>query len=260
MALKIGKVEAPEDEDLKRRNAEIATPLPRIQQHLMIVAPTGGGKSNLVAWLLTKDGFLRGVYDRIEVFNPNHREDLLGRVAALPEDQIHDVYTDEALGAIMERQQEARAKGRPEQCLILFDDCQDAFMTSGVLQRFASKARHYDCTMWIVCQYCCSIPPVCRNQMGAFILMGSLKNRDLSVLEMIAPDDQLRRHYQAVRAQADPFAFLYITMKGEGGKKYWLNFERPLDRGEHGGHSGSGGSPRGGELPEEAEGRTGARR
>lgn len=222
--LKIEKIKIKEDPELKKRNELIPYPLPKHKQHMLICGGTMSGKTNLIANLLIK--FYKNQFDRVYVFSPSYYGDILPQVIKLPKDQVFETYSDSKLKEIMDYQKKQIKKGKPEHSLIIFDDNQHSFKTSRILEDFLSKARQYNLTVWVVCQYLKAVPPKVRSQILAFVLINQ-KRKDLQIAsEEMAPDDNLLEKYELVRNSPNRYDFLYVNYKTP--HHYFFNFEKEI--------------------------------
>ena len=175
-----------EDRPLRRRNRLIPDPLPKIGQHLLVCAPTGSGKSQLITNLLTRP--YRGVFDKIWFYHPQWDDDMYRRVVGVPPEQVIREYSDESLDAIMDDVKRDRDLQKPRFDLIVLDDSMETWRTSRKLNDFLTWCRHKGITVWASIQYlhgCMS--KLARQQFTSIIAFASSKEADIKLLSELSP-------------------------------------------------------------------------
>lgn len=219
------------NERLDKINNTIKEPLPKLNQHLLISAPTGSGKSTIILNLLLK--YLKFKWDRVIFFSETWDDDIYKDHIWIDEENIHTEYTDEKLKKIVEEQQNARKNGKPIYTLIIFDDFQELFYKGSYLENFLCKCRHYGITVWCCAQYIYAISKKSRQQFTAVICFPQLsKEEDLDVIAEIAPmgKKKYREALQYVNNYINEtkkiHTFLFINFKLP--QKYWLDFSKPI--------------------------------
>ena len=145
--------------------------IPPLNFRMLIVAPSGGGKSLLTLNLLKNKKFPYAKhFDDIYVFSTTldqHMEDYIDIPQIEPEN-LHDDIDEEALGEIFEKHKDGERRG-----LIYFDDILDRIKwnNGSMLNQCFYKSRHYNLSV-ICCvqKYCGGIPPILRMNCNCLIV------------------------------------------------------------------------------------------
>lgn len=219
------------NERLDKINSTIPEPLPRLNQHLLISAPTGSGKSTIILNLLLK--YLRFKWDRVIFFSETWDDDLYKEHIYIDPENVHTQYTDAKLQEIVEEQKKMKEEGKPRYTLIIFDDMQEHFSKGSYLENFLCKCRHWGITVWCCAQYIYAISKKSRQQFTAIICFPALsKEEDLEVLSEIAPLG--KKKFKEAVSLVDKYiketgkihTFLFINFKLPN--KYYLDFTTKL--------------------------------
>jgi len=88
---------------MEKINKTIEEPFPKLNQHMLMVAPTNSGKSTIVANLLL--GPIKFKYDKVIFFSSTWDYDIYRKVFQIDKENIHTVYSDDKLMEIMEEKQ-----------------------------------------------------------------------------------------------------------------------------------------------------------
>lgn len=231
--MKIKPFNLKSDERMKKINGKIPQPIPKLNQHMLLVAPTNSGKSTIVANLLL--GPLKMIYDKIIFFSPTYHLDIYPKLFQMDESNIHTQYSDNILDDIMK--EKANLEEELEKklyYLIIFDDMQEQFYRGGYLENFLCKCRHWGITIWVCAQYAYAISKKSRQQFSCFIMFPMLSNEeDREIIGETAPGS--KKQYKLAsdivmkisKEQNNVRNFLFINKSLAD--KYWFNFENPIE-------------------------------
>lgn len=204
-------------------------PVPKLHFNMLILAPTGVGKSVFIRNLLLR--FYSGpkkedkVFDNVYMLNPNFYNSGEDLIYDLPDTNIETDLdaADDFLQSIISTQTE----NKKDITLFVCDDAQDAFNKKSKIANYLSRSRHNRVSTIIVAQYLKKLPPTTRTNATCFVIFKNQKKQDLKLLEELAPDGHFMEKWQALEDDPSPYAFMFIDFKNAS-HKYWLNFERPL--------------------------------
>lgn len=220
------------DKRLQEINSTIKEPLPHLNQHMLICAPTNSGKSTITARLLLDH--LRFKFDRVIFFSKTWDYDIYKKVFHVDKQNIHTTYSDADLMKIVDEQKSLEQDmGRPIYTLLVFDDFQDLFKRDTYLENFLCLCRHYNITVWVLAQYVKAISKKARQQFTCFICFPALSNEeDLDVISETAPIGK-KRFKEAckivdaiIKKDHDKHHFLFINKSLED--KYYLDFQHAI--------------------------------
>jgi len=115
-----------ENKRLEKINKTIPIPFPKLNQHMLMVAPTNSGKSTIVGNLLL--GPLQMKFDKVIFFSSTWEYDIYNKIFQIDDENIYTEYSDEALHNIMnEKERLEEEKEKKLFYLIIFDDMQEQF-------------------------------------------------------------------------------------------------------------------------------------
>jgi hypothetical protein len=207
--------------------------LPKLNQHMMICAPTNSGKSTIVANLLL--GPLKFKWDRVIFFSGTWDYDLYKKVIQIDDEHVHTEYTDEKLMEIVEENKRLEEeKEKPIFTLLIFDDLQHEFSRGSYLEKFLTMCRHWNITCWVMAQYIHGISKQARQQFSSIICFPSLSNEeDLDLISEVSPISK-KKFKEACKIINDKIkndklnirTFLFINKNSPD--KFYLNFEEPI--------------------------------
>lgn len=171
MSLPILQVKPP-----KKKNERLPPePLPPKYFLWGCTSPPRSGKTNMLMTLIgASHMYGRDFFDEIYYFSPSQNFDAVTR-HVLPKldniiqiddpDQIENA--DILVKSIMAKQAKEDLEDRPN-LLLIFDDCAGMLERNKVLQRLATKYRHFGINILILVQQYKSIPVMIRNCMTCF--------------------------------------------------------------------------------------------
>jgi hypothetical protein len=208
----------------------------------LLVAPAGSGKTNFLTNLLLNDQMYLGVWkpENIYIFSGSIEADLkiqkIIEMLGIPEDNIFENYSEEALGAIFELCRESFSEAlendeKPEQWLIVLDDVsfggQLLTKKSGSLSKVFCNCRKYGCSIIVSAQKLSQIPQVCRNNANG-IAMWSSPNRELDHLAENFDYTTSPKHFKQMFRDAtdDKHSFLTVDLTNEKEKMYSKSFQK----------------------------------
>ncbi len=214
---------------LARINERIPTPLPKLHFNMIVLAPTGTGKSVMIRNLLMNNEFYnssnRKTFDNVFILNPNYSNSGDELLYDLPEENI-ETDIDEAdnfLDFVLANQ----SANKDDVSLLICDDAMTAFNKRSKLSKILSRSRHNRLSMIVVSQYLKILPPVTRSNGTCFVIFKNQKKHDLKLLEELAPDNNFFEKWEILEQDPSPFSFLFIDFKNTE-HKYWLNFDVPI--------------------------------
>ena len=206
--------------------------------HMLIVSPTGGGKSNLLVNMLyhKRDVFPYYKYfRRIHIFSPTAAEldptwdivkkDRRGKFL------FHDDLDPEVVLSVLEQQDESiaiKGKKKTKHVLFVLDDLayhmksrNNDYMTGLVM-----KLRHSNVLCWITAQSYRSIPRQMRQQLLYTLLFRVSAEEMLTIRSELngSFDERLFETMYNI-ATAEPYGFLYVDNRKQ---KFYASFSREL--------------------------------
>lgn len=208
---------------------EMYYPIPKLHFNMLVLAPTGVGKSVFIRNLLLR--FYSGtkkedkVFDNVFMLNPNFYNSGEDLVYDLPDDNIETDLenSDTFLQDIISFQTE----NKKDFSLLVCDDAQDCFTKKSKIANYLSRSRHNRVSTIVVAQYLKKLPPTTRTNATSMIIFKNQKRADLKLLEEIAPDSHFMEKWEILEEDPSPYSFLFIDFKNPN-EKYWLNFEKPI--------------------------------
>ena len=214
--------------------------LPKPPFRMLMVGPSGSGKSNLLLTLITNKSFYKDYFkNRIHVFSRSITTDPIWTNLSLPIIKgSYDSYYPDALKQIIEEQEkivEAEGKNKNNTKLIILDDCLSEIYNRagkpGEIETCFFRARHCNVSLIVTAQSYYHLPKSLRinaSCLVAFRLSNHTENRGLynehgGRLEF--PQwKQLMQH-----VWSEPYAFLYIWYNPESQVEYRRGFSTVLN-------------------------------
>jgi hypothetical protein len=193
---------------------------------LLVNAPSGSGKSNMIQNLLFNDNFYKGMFDYIVYLSPTIHEDKTAQHMREMDDEklilSDDVdKLDILVDNLMERQ--ADDEHRDEHVLLVLDDCIGLIKKGSKLNTAIMKLRHYNVSVIMVTQYYRSVDPKVRENCSQYIFY---KNANATEVKKIIDEvggrfDDFKKYYE--HATGEPYCFLFVD-----GYKLHKNFDKLL--------------------------------
>lgn len=211
----------------------------------LLIAPAGSGKTNFLTNMLLSDQMYLGVWkpENIYIFSGSVEADLkiqkIIEMLGIPEDNIFETYSEEALGAIFELCRESfkealEEENKPEPWLIVLDDVsfggQLLQKRSGSLSKVFCNCRKYGCSIILTAQKLSQVPTVCRNNANG-VAMWSSPNREIDHLcENFDYTKNSKIFKEMFRdATNDKHSFLTVDLTNEKNKMYSKSFQKYYD-------------------------------
>ena len=261
---KVNKIEVTEYE-LKQPKSEVMSSTPL---RGLLVNPSGGGKTTLMANMILNPDMYKGVFDRVFIFSPTvHLDSTWDPVKKFIYEELghddekegvaacHEDFNVPAIKKIIATQKAIRQhlmekyakphwrgpKKMPQLLIILDDwaDRPDILQKRGgedVLATLFLKGRHYFISSLCSVQKLKSVNNVVRSNSTA-LFIGRLKNatelmdgivREFSAI--VDPKTLLAMYHRAIGYA--PYSFFYIDLSKALGPKFFINFEVELRRSE----------------------------
>jgi hypothetical protein len=215
--------------DKTRDDEKFAGLDPRLMRppfRLLVNAPSGSGKSNMIQNLLFNDNFYKGMFDYTVYLSPTIHEDKTAQHMRDMDDEklilSDDVdKLDILVDNLMERQ--ASDEHRDEHVLLVLDDCIGLIKKGSKLNTAIMKLRHYNVSVIMVTQYYRSVDPKVRENCSQYIFY---KNANATEVKKIIDEvggrfDDFKRYYDY--ATGEPYCFLFVD-----GYRLYKNFETLL--------------------------------
>lgn len=153
----------------------------RIPLAMSIIGKRRSGKSFLLVKMLNSRYFKR-TFAEIYVFSPTCGLDKTWRDIKNDKVVFYDEYDEDTINSIL-RLQEHRGNDRSD-ILIILDDFAEKLKghRGNVLERLATKARHYSCSFIFTSQKYNAIQPIIRNNTDEFIFFRVSNNQELKTI------------------------------------------------------------------------------
>ena len=189
---------------------------------LMVVsAGVRSGKSVLIANLVYRKNYYRGIFKRIFLISPTaHADPTFKAFVDDPNCEVHAPSSREEFSASVEHIQKTAAELGPEvgrdsdRFLIVADDCA-AFVRNGdALCQLATKYRHWGFSLIVSAQYYRMLPPVIRANTTALVLFEVKNSKErTAVFEENASTfgDRLEHVYNETMSK--PYSFLVLDFR-----------------------------------------------
>ena len=184
-----------------------------------IVGASQSGKTNLMLFLLTTDGYYKNYFDKIFIVSPTAKKldktyDILEDMDYKDGESLMFFNCDTSvLDAILEIQVENTKKDKTR---VIFDDCisYQKFMRSDSLLQFAIMSRHYNISMFLLSQAYHSVPKPIRMNMSAIVYFkGSNKEQEIIYEDYCPPRYTKKQFMEKINHATDkPYSFLYIDL------------------------------------------------
>lgn len=228
---KILKVKDPPKEKIKPLHPHLPAP-PAL---LLMISPIRTGKSTIISnLLLNSDFFGQDYFDEITVISPTIFNDKTSRFLKKVAD-CHDVYTDELVQGIIDRQTSYDdLEDRPDVALVL-DDIIGQIRREAYLNHLASRFRHYNIKLLLMSsQNYRVVSPIIRSN-ATHMIIGSPfpNNKELGKIseelgdQFGGADNFLNIYHMATPEKYD---FLYLDLTSNPPLAYH-NFEKVIAKG-----------------------------
>jgi cobalamin biosynthesis Mg chelatase CobN len=182
---------------------------------MLITAPSGSGKSNVIQNLLWNDNFYKGYFDNVVFISPTIYEDKTAQhlfkiqetdEKLLLSDDIE--HLDDIINNIVKSQHENNEEN--EHVLLVLEDCIGAIKATSTITNLIMRLRHYRISVIIVTQYYRAIPPKIRENCNAYLFFANNNQTEVDkIIEEIGsrfPDFKNKLTY----ATDEPYSFLFV--------------------------------------------------
>ena len=214
----------------KSKKRQIREPLPEPPFRLLMIAPSGGGKTNVIANLLTNKNFqYRKYFNKIYIFSRSAELDDTFEYMAEKNGRIklYNDFDEEKIESILGKQSEDKSK----KVLIVFDDLGDAKVMSNnkkdsIYSVLYNRGRHYNISVITSNQYLHTIPKNVRNSCSQVILFGGLDEELPSLSKTYSigmSSTTFQKLYKKIIKKK--YSFLYIDLSSN---KIYEGFENEI--------------------------------
>ena len=191
--------------------------------HLLLVAPTGCGKTNLILNMITRKVFpYYKYYDKIYIFSPTIGLDNSWSILEEDEDKyiLNDELDEEYINEILEEQKQnilIKGKNKTKHRLIIIDDLGGDMKNINYkfLVALIMKLRHSNIHIWITTQSYRAIPRGMRlNFLYHIIFRVSPQELDIISKEINGViDEDIFRKLFINAIEEKPYNFLYVDIR-----------------------------------------------
>ena len=194
--------------------------LPKHPFRWYIVGASGSGKSNLLLNLLTKDQFLKGYFDSIEIISPTALHlDPIYRNLDLQDDHFFLPYVEVLDQIMLEQEQRVKRLGKSKspKILVILDDfiSYKSFARSDELVKFAVMSRHWNISLILLSQAYHRVEKSVRLNMNVIsYFKGTNPEMETLADDVGAPGLNKREFKRLINYATDePYSFFYINMQ-----------------------------------------------
>ena len=236
------KIEAvPTDKSkIPQIKASIDQILPKFPFSMMISGRSGGGKTNLMVNLLTKENMYKNFFHQIIVFSPTAGEfdDTYKNLNVPKENYIKD-FNGETLNHIIElRKKQIKSKGiehtaKNSRMLIILDDviANRSFLESPEALKMFALLRHYLVSVIIMIQSYTKMPRALRLNCNAVMCFPALSSEVETLKDEITPNGISKKDFHKVidYCTSGKYDFLYINNHADPDKRIRKNLDEIID-------------------------------
>ena len=188
----------------------------RSNMNLGIIAPTGSGKSNLLAFLL--HSVYRHIFTKIYICSSNVHEGQLN-------DHAYDFC--EYIKLDIEFDEE---KSENDKYLLIIDDLTHEINSNSQKALFSlfTKGRHINLSIWVISHKYVFLKRIIRNNLTHMIIFHTSSESEIETIYKDSIDIQKNKFLEIYRyATKEPHNFLYIDLT-KNPKHFYKNFEEKL--------------------------------
>jgi hypothetical protein len=222
---------------IKASNDQI---LPRFPFSLLISGRSGGGKTNLMINLLSKENMYKGFFHQIIVFSPTAGEfDDSYKNLKIPKENFIADFSGDTLNHIIElRKKQIKAKGiehiaKTSRMLIILDDviANRSFLESPEALKMFALLRHYLVSVIIMIQSYTKCPRALRLNCNGVMVFPALSSEVEILKEEIRPPGISKKDFQKLieYCTSGKYDFLYINNHADPDKRIRKNLDEIID-------------------------------
>lgn len=216
---------------------------------MMIVGPSGSGKSQFFVNLLTKPeafGFNKefgeGVFDFVYLFCPTYDTDETLNVLTKPGQKTGETFLDEKsvykvsdkesitgicqeiIKSLDKQIKEVDEDEVPVKTLIVFDDLTEEVKTSEIITNLFTKGRKHEISVIIITNQYKRYPPGVRNGVTQFVIFKPATSQELkNILADISFNKERIERLAAGLFKENPKAFIYIDKTAPENEGIWYS-------------------------------------
>jgi ABC-type dipeptide/oligopeptide/nickel transport system ATPase subunit len=204
----------------------------RSNMNMAIIAPTGSGKSNLMAFLL--HSVYRHVFSKIYICSSNVHENRLNDHAydflKFDETRLFDTINNEICEYIKMDIETDEDKNDGAKYLLIIDDLTHEINSNSQRSLFAlfTKGRHINLSIWVISHKYVFLKRIIRNNLTHMIIFHTSSESEIETIYKDSIDIKKNKFLEIYRyATKEPHNFLYIDMT-KNPKQFYKNFEEQL--------------------------------
>lgn len=215
--------------------------LPKFPSSWLISGRSGGGKTNLILNILTKETMYGNFYHYILVFSPTAGEyDDSYKVMNIPKENFIREFNGETLNKIIEKRKEQIKKdgiekvSKTSRMLIIMDDviADETFLKSKEALIMFCLLRHYLVSIIVLLQSYNKLPKTLRKNCNAVCVFPSEQAEIETLIDEITPAGMKKRDFEKVidYCCSDKFSFLYLNYHADRDKQIRKNIDEIITK------------------------------
>ena len=214
-----------EETDVPKPTATVSLKFPHLA---CFVAKRNSGKTHLMKYLLYNEARKQS-FKSVFVISPTSFNgewaDILGKKS------VSNIYSAAWLERLLDAQAKLVKKGKPNEMLLIMDDCVgSAKFSDEVMVKIAIAGRHYKLTCWISSQGYTKISPLIRTNSDYMFILNKVPRPVVEhLLEEFPPDDDALCDWKSLAAFASKVTQDYGVMliDNSGGRTKHLRIRAP---------------------------------
>lgn len=214
--------------------------LPKYPFSMMISGRSGGGKTNLLINLLTKENMFKNFFHTILVFSPTAGEfDDTYKNLKLPKENFITDFSGDTLNHIIElRKKQIKSKGiewvaKNSRMLIILDDviANRTFLESPEALKMFALLRHYLVSVIVLIQSYTKLPRALRLNCNAVMTFPALSSEVETLKDEITPAGLTKKEFHKVieYCTQGKYDFLYINNHADPDKRIRKNLDEIIN-------------------------------
>ena len=247
------QVEAIKDKTKLEMKQSPTDHMPRLSHRALFLANSAGGKTTLIANLLTKKEFYAGAFSALWIFSPSvHHDGTWGKVKKYvkevmdmdPKDHFFDTWDGKRIQEIIDgafavtKYLKEHGYKKGHNVLICVDDFADRpdvmhnNMGSGVLNSLFIRGRHAGITVWLASQRPSLLSSTIRTQANVLYIWAQRSNKDLQVFldeySALVPGGKKALLKLYTHATRQKYHFLMIDLMQPTERMFYHNLDMML--------------------------------